>query len=504
MTLQRQYSLPNCQLILEGLNTQAEDPLAPMTVLMNVECHLPGTSQGSLTGGREFLESLITAVNSYAQRLLSGVSRPHAKMDPPPLVELKPGEGSYHHLIVRTLPTGSAIASEVSTAAPLDIRLSTVQFFDLMEAIDQLLADSQTLPDLALNATPLSRRFVKPEEPIAKRAAPAVLGASTLAAAAVALFFVPPPQFEPSRTSEGTPSETVSTGDQAPEAAIPPSPPTGVGDETDVSTTETPADASATSPTAPAITDAATLETLRQTVTENLKAAWTGDPTPTEDLTYRISVAANGDILGYKAAPGSDAALANEDLTPLPKLTYTPIPGNEATPPKEPVAQFLTTFTPMGEVVVEPLVGDSPENTNSDNTDPENATPENATSENPDGELGSDANAPAEQGIADDIADPISELAQLERLNQQLRREIIDNRQPQTFEAPLTYRVRMTQAGDIIGYAATDAASTAGIAKTPLPALVSEGDTDLPQADFKVVFTEKGVVEVSPWNGWPR
>lgn len=76
MTVKRQYTLPYCNLILEGLSANANDPLSPLTVLMNAECQLPGATDASLTGGREFLDSLVTAVSRYGQQVLSGVSRP--------------------------------------------------------------------------------------------------------------------------------------------------------------------------------------------------------------------------------------------------------------------------------------------------------------------------------------------------------------------------------------------------------------------------------------------
>ncbi|NEQ26135.1 MAG: DUF4335 domain-containing protein, partial [Microcoleus sp. SIO2G3] len=45
MTIQRQYSLPNCKLVLEGLSDPAApiDPIRPLlSILVNAECHFSG------------------------------------------------------------------------------------------------------------------------------------------------------------------------------------------------------------------------------------------------------------------------------------------------------------------------------------------------------------------------------------------------------------------------------------------------------------------------------
>jgi hypothetical protein len=73
------------------------------------------------------------------------------------------------------------------------ITLTTVQLFDLMEAIDQLLADGQTLPNLSLNLASVPRRDTQPQEPLVQRAAPLAVGTSSLVAAAALFFLVPNP-----------------------------------------------------------------------------------------------------------------------------------------------------------------------------------------------------------------------------------------------------------------------------------------------------------------------
>ncbi|HEY9672257.1 MAG TPA: DUF4335 domain-containing protein, partial [Waterburya sp.] len=81
MTIRRQYSLPNCTLILEGLSDAPPtsggqiDARPLMTMLVSAECHFSGIAQ-PLSGGRDFLESLVRAVSRYAQEFLSQVHHP--------------------------------------------------------------------------------------------------------------------------------------------------------------------------------------------------------------------------------------------------------------------------------------------------------------------------------------------------------------------------------------------------------------------------------------------
>jgi hypothetical protein len=459
MTMRRQYTLPHCNLILEGLSANATDPLSPLAVLMNAECHLPGATDATLAGGREFLDCLVAAVSRYGQQLLSGVPHPSPGLGVS-MVEVKPGEGPYHHLIVQQQPFGEMV-SDVQAQPPLDITLSTVQFYDLLEAVDQLLADTQTLPDLTAEFQAVSRRLVRPTEPVAKRAAPAALGAATLAAAGLALFFVPPPEFEPTRPeSEATaPAEAGTTPDGlAPDRAVA----AGAVSET-ASTT---ADDFDRLETAPTITDAATVALLQSDLADRLRGAWADAPLPTGDLTYRLVVSENGDILGYKYE--NDLALAEVDNTPLPELTFVPV--DRAAPVREQVAQFTATFTPTGEVVVVP-VGGQPQ---------------------------------AEAGGLSTLDRKVTNGDRIRALNSTLYDSILAELEPLSANEALRYRVRMTEAGEVVGYEPLNAAAGLLAAETPLPELVSVPDSPRDQVDFQVVFTERGVLEVSPWDGWPR
>ncbi|MGB3310440.1 MAG: DUF4335 domain-containing protein [Nodosilinea sp.] len=479
MTVQRQYTLPHCNLVLEGLSANANDPLAPLTVLMNAECHLPGATDATLTGGREFLDSLVAAVSRYGQQLLSGVSSPYLGTTPP-IVEVKPGEGACHHLIVHQQSLGEPL-SDVNAQPPLDIKLTTVQFYDLLEAVDQLLADTQTLPDLTAQFQAVSRRLVQPTDPVAQRAAPAALGAAVLAAAGLALFFVPPPEFEPTRpgSESTTPAESSPNPlDTAPDPAV-----DEQSTELDDSSAELAAATSAAEDlerleTAPPITDAATIALLQSDVTRRLQEAWADAPRPSGDLAYRMVVSEDGDILGYKYE--NDLALTEVDNTPLPELTFARVDG--AQPAREQMAQFIATFTAAGDVVVEPT----------------NAPPPSASA----------TAAAAEAEELPTLDNKITDGDRIRALNSALYDDILAELEPLSANEDLRFRVRLAESGDVVGYEPLNAAAGLLARETPLPRLVTTSDSVAPdsdrnQADFQVVFTEGGVLEVSPWDGWP-
>lgn len=218
MTIQRKYSLPNCTLLLEGLSDGTSDPYTDMrpqiSMLVNAECHLAGASQ-PLTGGRDFLESLVTAVSGYAQEFLSQVHHPEAHNNER-LVHFQKLDNNRHRLIVCSEIKDPALNDQTSPQAPIQIDLTTVQLFDLVEAVDQFFADSQTLPDLSLQLKPVSKRYAGSSQQLAKQAVPAAVGVSGLALAAIAFFFVPvpsvqrPPEPKPQQNSRSTAPPTPS------------------------------------------------------------------------------------------------------------------------------------------------------------------------------------------------------------------------------------------------------------------------------------------------------
>lgn len=223
MTIQRQYDRPNCKLVLEGPadtnGSSLDGEPSLISAVTNVECHFAGHDT-PLTGGQELLDGLVYAVSRYVQEVLSGITRPEASnMKSVARVQLQPLGEDLHRLTVNQ-------AATASDPSKYQIDLKTIQLFDLVETVDQLVADGQTLPALGVDLSPLPRRYVATQEPIAGKLLPPALGVSTLAAAAIALFLLPipdiaPPEVEPRPTTEeqlpgdssGSSPNGVGTGD---------------------------------------------------------------------------------------------------------------------------------------------------------------------------------------------------------------------------------------------------------------------------------------------------
>lgn len=186
--IQRPYRLPNCTLILEGMG-DGSDPQSPnpdLNIILNARCQFVGINQ-NLEGGRAFLEALAKAVSAYAQQCLSGIHHPTAtKGESGEWAELTPVPDQALHRLTWHPPTDES-------QHPITMELTTVQLFDLVEAVDQFIADRHTLPDFSVTLQPLSRRYRQPDEPFVQRAVPATLGAISLAVLAAALYVMPIP-----------------------------------------------------------------------------------------------------------------------------------------------------------------------------------------------------------------------------------------------------------------------------------------------------------------------
>ena len=136
MNIRRQYSLPNCNLVLEGLedsdpqNVAILDGQPPMSILINAECYLL-KSDRKLSGGNVFLTNLARAVSNYAQEFLSGLPQSTSNSTEYPQIFLAPAaEKNLHRLTLEPDPASGETTTEVD--------LSTVELFDLVDAIDRL------------------------------------------------------------------------------------------------------------------------------------------------------------------------------------------------------------------------------------------------------------------------------------------------------------------------------------------------------------------------------
>lgn len=299
MTIQRKYSLPSCVLVVEGLNdgVTITDGRPVLSMVVNVECHFPNSKQPPLSGGRDFLESLVKSASSYAQEFLSKIPHRQAQTHAPELVQLHPLGDRRHQLVVLSHPKSE------STNESIKLDLTTVQLFDLVEALDQLLADSRTLPDLSLKISPISKRYVTSRQDVAKQAVPAALGLSSLALAAIAFFFVPIPEIQPPKPVPQSSSQS-NLANQAPE-----------------------------------ITDPGQLTALSQQLYTQIDSAWKTRNLP-QDLSYQVVVSPQGAIVGYKAI---DTVSSDRiDQTPLRSLL---IPSSATpNPSPQPIAQYKVVF----------------------------------------------------------------------------------------------------------------------------------------------------------------
>lgn len=221
MSITKQYNLPSCNLILEGMedaSSESADILsgqAPMSILINAECHLLKSNR-KLSGGSVFLTNLSRAVSNYAQGFLSGLFVAD-KADTSEYPQVSVNRVADRHLHLLTLEP-----QPDSGESKTEIELTTVELFDLVDAIDRLHADRSVLPNLNLELRSVSKRYRKPEQPLAERLTPVLIGFSSLAIAAGALFMIPIPEVAPpetapaNRTTETNPDSSEATPAEAP------------------------------------------------------------------------------------------------------------------------------------------------------------------------------------------------------------------------------------------------------------------------------------------------
>lgn len=213
MSIQRQYTQPSCTLVLEGIEevsaTENDDILdgqSPMSILVNAECNFLNSNQ-TLSGGMVFLSNLASAVSNYAQGVLSGIPHPPVETTEYPQIQIKKVANKHlHRFTLQPVPD--------SGEPEQTLELTTVELFDLVDVIDQLYADRHTLPNLTLELHSLGKRYRQPEQPLAERATPLLVGVGSLAIAAGLLFMIPVPEVsepKPELETDPTPTETIPT-----------------------------------------------------------------------------------------------------------------------------------------------------------------------------------------------------------------------------------------------------------------------------------------------------
>lgn len=457
MTIRRPYSLPNCTLILEGLSDATAagqvDTRPLMSILVNAECHFAGKEK-PLTGGRDFFESLVTAASNYAQEFLSGVPHSHSLKDKPSLVQFQKIDAHLHRLIVESSASGgdSTHSGASTTVQARQVDITTVQLFDLVEAVDQFLADGRTLPDIMLSIAPVPKRYAKAEVPVAQRAAPAAVGVTSLALAAIAFFMVPPPEVKRSEDPLLQPNSNATTPASPVSSEQPTASPT-------TSSSVDAADLESLVTAAPEITDPTQLYFLQRKLQNNIYQKWTTRRQFRQDLIYRVGVAKDGAVVGYK--PVNSAAGDRLEETPLPELLYIPATGSDIS--KEPLGQFRVVFTRRGVPQVSPWYG---------------------YKEKP--------------SLGPEITDP----AQIESLKNRLSEQLQQNQQgTPSFPRSLQYRVAVTKDGVVADYEPQNQPAFDYEDETPLPKLFqpSNSPNAVPQeslAQFRVVFAPNGTIEV--------
>ncbi len=187
--IQRSYSLPSCTLLIDGIITGGD----VVSILTSFSCRFSHHAE-PIVGGLELLNALVKVVGAYAQALKSNtlVAIPEKQ------VRLEP-EGKHLHIL-------SVLLNEADAHNPkqLQIKLNTIQLFDLMESLDRLCCDPTTLPDLKL-ITQISD--YRSQSQLNNQAIPAIAGVFSLAIAATVLYFIPTPKPE----TKPTPTVPVQT-----------------------------------------------------------------------------------------------------------------------------------------------------------------------------------------------------------------------------------------------------------------------------------------------------
>jgi hypothetical protein len=441
MTIRRQYSLPNCTLIIDGLSdgtstTGIPDSRPIVSSLFNAECHFVGCEQ-PLFGGRDFLTSLVTTVSNYAQAFLSGIPHHIQAQTPSSLVSIVRGErDNIHHLEAKleSSPT-DAIASK-----PTRVNLSTIQLFDLLEAIDQFLADRRTLPDIMIPLQPTRKALA---QPISAQAVPVGLGLASLVVASLVGYALPAPQVS------------------APKSLLAPAP--VVAPTTQPTPPPQPSSSAAPSPTSSLpsktnkLTGATQIGFLERKLQRDLNQKWQERGRIKQPANFQVDVNQDGQIVNYQALEQTDPTQSK--LTPLAELS------TQNNDPNQAIGNFKVAFNPNGTIEIEPA-----------------------------------AQLEGSMGLGKAITEPKLQTDLAVQLKTTLQKSLA-SAQPLDSQN-LNYRVAVTKTGEIADYEPTDRRAADAETKTPLPKLAKfnaqAAISEEPLAQYNVIFQSDGKILVTP------
>jgi Domain of unknown function (DUF4335) len=479
MSIRRQYSLPNCTLILDGISdgqrTNEARPL--MSTLVNAECHISGQKK-PLTGGMEFFQQLITAVSNYTQELLSKVvNTPTAQQ----VGKVRLEKGQEHRLTAQ------------SEQGEVDWQLSTVQLFDLTEAIDQFLADGSTLPTLLVGIQPAPRAA---KGAVSAQAAPIGLGLSGLAATALAFYLVPAPTKitlpDPaantaavSKTSDkpvksNDKSSTPATSPAGAKQSVPVTSPVTSPSSSPVSSPSNSPPASPSPTSTSSSTPAASKKPVERSAVESkvnenptqvafierklrreISQKWEDRKGISNKLDYTLTADEEGKIVSY--VPKNPVAESKKDIIPLSKMVPADAEKAETSEsPGKKTADFSVSFTPNGAIEIkrDKLLAGNP-------TD----------------------------------GKPLADTDRVKSLAKDLESKVKLAAAP-TFKNELTYRVAADENGEIVDYDPLNGAAFDHEKETPLPA-VTKYDAEAasgtkPLAQYTVVYRPDGKIDIKP------
>jgi hypothetical protein len=185
--------------LIEGISISGD----VLSILTSFGCRFNHHPE-PIVGGLELLTALVKVVGAYTQALKTNT----ALTIPEARVSLKP-ESQYLHLL-----SISINESDANNPKEMQVHLSTIQLFDLMEGLDRLCCDPTTLPEIKLVKEIADYRS---QSGLTNQALPAIAGVISLAIAATVLYFIPIPKPQPK------PAQTVPTQTQPlPKDSTPP------------------------------------------------------------------------------------------------------------------------------------------------------------------------------------------------------------------------------------------------------------------------------------------